>query len=206
MNNHSDELTHYGVPGMKWGHRKSVYSRISGSIRRKQINNANRRLSDIKTKQKQVNDELRELNSYEKNPSKIGSSKISTSIRRNQIKSLNKTKTKLNTQAKDNREALKELHDIDKHVKTKQAAKQAFKEEKIKRSRYGQTNGQIIAEGVIKDVGAAVISKTASKTATRFGKKTVADTIEVMGLGYRAGNEIRTGYRLVTNYAPKKKK
>lgn len=24
MNNHSDELTHYGIPGMKWGHHKSA--------------------------------------------------------------------------------------------------------------------------------------------------------------------------------------
>lgn len=206
MNNHSDELTHYGVPGMRWGHRKSVYSRVSGSIRRKQIENANKRLSDIKVKQKQVNDELRELNSYEKNPSRIGKSKISTSARRNQIDSLKKTKAKLNAQAKDNKEALKELHDIDKHVREKQASKQAFKEEKIKRSRYGQTNTQILTKGVLNDLGAATLTKVASTTATKLGKKSVADTIEVMGLGYRAGNEIRTGYRLVTNYAPKKKK
>lgn len=65
---------------------------IAGAIRRKQRANAENDLNKVKSKQRQVDSELRELREYDRNPSKIGKSRISTAIRRRQIKSLEKTK------------------------------------------------------------------------------------------------------------------
>ena len=126
----NNELYHHGVKGMKWGHRKKTYSTsggISGAIRRKQISNARNDLAKTKSRQKQVNNELKELRSYEKNPSGLGKSKASTAIRRNQIKSLERTNAKLSTRAQDNKSALKELKGIEKYQSEKKAAKKERK-------------------------------------------------------------------------------
>lgn len=128
-----DELYHYGDLDMKWGKKKAVTSGgLSGSIRRKQMSNATNSLSKIGARKKQVNSELKELNKYSKNLSKIGKSKISTAIRNYQIKSLNKTKSKLDIKEKGTKEALKELKDIDSYQKKRAANKAIIKQAKAK--------------------------------------------------------------------------
>ena len=133
--NNTNELYHYGVLGMKWGKRKArpTYNSISGYIRKKQISNANNDLVKIKEKRKQFNGELRELNEYDRNPSKIGKSKVSTAIRRSQINSLNKAQSKLNDKERNTKEALKELHDIDQYQKRKQDKRDQVKTEKYEK-------------------------------------------------------------------------
>lgn len=143
-----NELYHYGVKGMKWGvRRQSTSGGIAGAIRRKQRSNAERDLADIKSKQRQVNSELRELNGYERNPQGLAKSKISTAIRRSQIKSLNKTNEKLKQLEKENIDALKELDSIEKYQAKKRAAKAEQKMAKMKikdlERQYGELEDQM---------------------------------------------------------------
>jgi flagellar biosynthesis chaperone FliJ len=146
--NNNQELYHHGVKGMKWGVRKNKNTGgIAGAIRRKQRTNAENDLNKIRSKQRQVNGELRELRGYENNPSKLGRSKVSTAIRRNQIKSLEKTKDSLKKLEQKNINALKELDAIEKHQTMKAADKAAKKlsETKIKdlEKRYGELEDQM---------------------------------------------------------------
>ena len=117
-----DYLQHYGVKGMKWGHRK--HRGIAGTIRDMQRNSANKSLSKIDSQRRQVNSELRELRGYDRNPSGLAKSKLSTAIRRSQIKSLEKTQNNLNAKAKANKDALKELDSIEKYQQAKAERKQ----------------------------------------------------------------------------------
>lgn len=182
MNNHSDELKHYGVPGMKWGHKKSVYSRVSGAIRKRQMTNATKRLSDIKSKQKQVDDELKELNSYEKNPSRIGKTKISTAIRRGQINKLNKTKIDLDAKNKSTKEAIKELRDIDKYVKKKDAAKAEMSKAKMERlAKDNDRRVKAYGKNAVRVADAANIALTA------YGTKTAVNVVKSIGKGTMKG-------------------
>ena len=123
----SDELYHYGVKGMKWGHSRRG---ISGTIRDIQRNRATRDLADAETQRKQVKRELSELRGYDRNPSKIGKSKISTAIRRNQIKSLEKMQKVLDYKVKDNQSIIKELNQIERYKAKKALDKQVKKNQK----------------------------------------------------------------------------
>lgn len=119
-----DELYHYGVKGMKWGHRRRG---ITGTIRDIQRSRAEKDLSDAETQRKQVKRELSELRGYDRNPSKIGKSKISTAIRKSQIKSLEKMQKDLDYKVKDNQSIIKELDDIERYVAKKAVDKQIKK-------------------------------------------------------------------------------
>lgn len=129
-----NELYHYGVKGMKWGVRRNRRDTggIAGAIRRRQRMNATNDLNAVRSKQRQVDRELRELQGYEKNPSKLGKSKISTAIRRSQISSLQRTKNSLKRLERENVSALKELDSIERYQAKKRANKAAQKMNKQK--------------------------------------------------------------------------
>lgn len=143
--NDFEELYHYGVPGMRWGRRKAnpLSGGISGMIRRRQMINSNNRMTKINARQKQVNNELKELHGYERNATGLAKSRLSTAIRRHQINSLNKTKNKLNAQAKTEKKISKELKDIDDYQNKKlaEAAKGKAKVDKLKTA-YKTANKQ----------------------------------------------------------------
>lgn len=107
---------------------------ITGAIRRKQRSNIERDLADIKSKQSQVNSELRELTGYDRNSRGLAKSKISSAVRRIQIKSLNSINEKLKKLENENIDALKELDSIEKYQAKKRAdkAKQKIAQAKIK--------------------------------------------------------------------------
>ena len=139
MDQFNEELMHYGVLGMRWGHRKDrpTSGGIAGAIRRKQRSNAQNDLAKVKSQQKTVDSELRELRGYEKNPSKIGKSKISTAIRKRQIKSFEK----------ENLDALKELDQIERYRAKRAAIKAQKKMSKVKikdlQKQYGMLEDQM---------------------------------------------------------------
>lgn len=194
MNN--DELQHFGIPGMKWGKRKAVTSGgLSGSIRRKQMSNATNSLSKIGARKKQVNSELKELNNYAKNPSKIGKSKISTAIRNHQIKSLNKTKSKLDAKEKGNKEALKELKDIDSYQKKRAAnkaiikqAKAAYKankkDYKLAKKQYDKDYNSYIKRGLY-----------TSREAAELGVNIVNNSLKKSNLKYDTYKKSKAAYK-----------
>lgn len=139
-----DELYHHGVKGMKWGVRKKTYNGggIAGAIRRKQRANAENSLNKVRSQQRQVDSELRELRGYDKNPSGLGKSKISTAIRRSQIKSLEKSKASLKKLEQENVSALKELDEIERYQAKKAVNKATRKMNKVKikdlQKQYGE--------------------------------------------------------------------
>lgn len=149
MDQFNEELMHYGVLGMRWGHRKdrSTSGGIAGAIRRKQRSNAQNDLAKVKSQQKTVDSELRELRGYEKNPSKIGKSKISTAIRKRQIESLEKSKAALLRLEKENLDALKELDQIERYRAKRAAIKAQKKMSKVKikdlQKQYGMLEDQM---------------------------------------------------------------
>lgn len=127
-------LCHHGVKGMKWGVRKKreTGGGIAGAIRRKQRSNAENDLNKVRSQQRQVDSELRELRGYDRNPSKLGRSRISTAIRRRQIKSLEKTKAGLKKREDENVIALKELDEIERY-KTKKAAGKTYVDKMVRK-------------------------------------------------------------------------
>lgn len=84
--------------------------------------------------------------------------------------------------------------------------KAQLKADKIKRSKYGQTRGQILAKGLIKNFGANVIGGTAYQTAKRVGANRAADIIGMATVTYTTANTAKTGYKMVTAYNKPKRK
>ena len=171
-----NELYHYGIPGMKWGHRKRVVAStggLSGYIRGKQMTNATNSLSAIGKRQRQVNSELKELRGYEKNPSAIGKTKLATAIRRSQIKSLEKTQSKLQKSKRDNEDVLKELKSIDKYQAQKKAERDSYKNSPEYKAKQAKTEKAAIAGAAV--AGTALAAYGAYKANEWLNSKVAQD-------------------------------
>ena len=157
--NNTDELYHYGVLGMKWGHHKS--STYNGP--------------SLYTKKHGVVLGLRAFSTAGADKRKAKANK--------KVEILNK-----------------------KAPGSKRYVKAKVKATKINASRYGRTNGQIIANGILKNIGIYAATSIASKTAYKLGKRSVASTIANFGTGIAIGNNITTGIRVAYNYRDKRRK
>ena len=84
--------------------------------------------------------------------------------------------------------------------------KARLKADKINRSKYGQTRGQILAKGLVRNLGANIIGGTAYKTAVNLGNKKAAKYIAAITAGYTTANTAKTVYKMATNYNKPTKK
>ena len=173
---YTDELYHYGIPGMKWGHRKRAVAStggLSGYIRGRQMTNATNNLSAISKRQRQINSELKELRGYEKKPSAIGKTKLATAIRRSQIKSLEKTQSKLQKSKQDNEDALKELKSIDKYQAQKKAERESYKNSPEYKAKQAKNKKVVIAGAAV--AGTALAAYGAYKANEWLNSKVAQD-------------------------------
>ena len=158
---HTDELYHYGVPGMKWGvHRSKNY---------------NGPTMTIGSKKRNVTIGFRAFDTKGANKRKAAANKA--------VKQVNKT-----------------APGSKRYVKTK------IKADKINASRYGKTNGRILAEGALKIAGTKLVTDVAKKTAYRRGKEITASLIERAGQGLMIAEGFNTSVRLAANYRDKNRK
>lgn len=84
--------------------------------------------------------------------------------------------------------------------------KARVKADKINRSKYGQTRGEILAKGALRHLGALTIGVTGMKVAQKMGNQKAADAVAAVTSGYTTYNTFKTGYKLLTNYNKPTKK
>ena len=138
----TDELYHYGVPGMRWRYRKSRLQEYNNNLVRLRRNKANQNITKLKNK----------------------------------------------------------------GVSNKRIEKAKIKADKINRSKYGQTRGQILAKGLVRNIGANVLGGTAYKIAKEAGADKLAKYIGIGTGAYQTANTLKTGYKIITNYNKPTKK
>ena len=108
---------------------------------------------------------------------------------------------KRRSQAKDNYNRLKKLG-ASRH----KLYKARLKADKIERSKYGQTRGQILGRGILRNIGASIVGSTAYGIARSNGMKKTQNIISSLTYGYKLANTGKTVYKMVTNYdVPTKK-
>lgn len=211
----SNELYHHGIKGMKWGRRRFQNSDgsltaagrkrysgggITGAIRNKQYSNAERDLANVKSKQKQVNSELRELKGYAKNPTGLANSKISTAIRNKQIRDLEKSKSQLKSREKDNRDAIRELDEIDKAQAQKRAERNTPEAKAARRKKALKvgaavagtvlaTYGAYKAHNYIKTKNVQLSAKKGAELAAKYGLSGIGISDEAYSAARRAQND-----------------
>ena len=103
--------------------------------------------------------------------------------------------SKLQSRKITQRQADKKIQKLDaKQAKAERAKK------KIKNSRYGMTNGEIVARGILTTMRTNLVTNLASSTATKLGEEKVARLIRIGGSAINTGTTVKTIVALSKNY------
>ena len=151
-----DELMHYGVPGMRWGHRKALPT--AGQVKAKTIRGLKKLSKD-----------------YDRS---LRADKSTNMIRAN-ARSKRIIETSNNAQK------------VAKHQN-----KIALRE----KSRYGQTNGKIVANSILSAMAVNTVSSIAMSAATITGHDYAAKLISNAAFGANIGIAARGAYKGYHNY------
>lgn len=79
-----------------------------------------------------------------------------------------------------------------------------YKTELRNKSRYGKTSTEIAVDGILKNVGTRLITDSASNVAIMAGRPITASVIQGIGSTVISANTVSTGYKIATNYKPRK--
>lgn len=147
-----DELYHFGIPGMKWGHHKSynygTFGRnLAGRIRNSQMRSTKSRISSDSKELKKMNSDYKWMqknhSDLKKNGGKIANSKLLSGIRQHRMNQLKKKIGITKDSIKEDQQIMKELKSYEKTARqravNKIAAKKILNEAK---TRYKSANKQ----------------------------------------------------------------
>ena len=119
--------------------------------------------------------------------------RINENIRATKAKK-NKINTQFNNHEITKKQADRALLRLNNRQKNQELAK-----EKIKKSKYGKSNFEIISEGIVQNTLIRSGSNIASRVAAKRGQHAVEAAIQTIGQIIVTGNRIKTGYKVFTN-------